>query len=114
VNKPHRGDVWWVDFDPTKGRETAKTRPALIVSSDGMNHGNSGLVIVMPITSTIRNMRSWVHIKPPAGGLRTPGSIKCEEVKSVSVERLGGYMGNVDSKVMAEVEYRLSTLLELD
>jgi mRNA interferase MazF len=29
-----RGEVWWVDFDPSLGSEIRKTRPAVIVSND--------------------------------------------------------------------------------
>jgi len=28
---PARGEVWWVDLDPTRGSETCKTRPAVVV-----------------------------------------------------------------------------------
>jgi mRNA interferase MazF len=38
-----RYGVYWVDLDPTRGRELKKTRPAVIVSRDELNvSGNSG------------------------------------------------------------------------
>ena len=45
-----RGDVYWVNLDPTIGTEIRKTRPALIVSPDDMNAALPR-VIVAPITS---------------------------------------------------------------
>ncbi len=32
-----RGEVWWVEFDPSVGSEIRKTRPAIIVSNDAAN-----------------------------------------------------------------------------
>ena len=45
-----RGEVYWVNLDPTIGSEIRKTRPALVVSPDDMNNVLPRL-IVAPITS---------------------------------------------------------------
>jgi len=42
---PGTGDLIWIDFDPTRGREQAGRRPALVVSSASFSR-NTGLVIV--------------------------------------------------------------------
>ena len=47
-----RGEVWWVDFDPSLGGEIQKTRPAVIVSNDASNR-NLNRVQVIPITSSV-------------------------------------------------------------
>ena len=47
-----RGEVWWVEFDPSIGSEIRKTRPAVIVSNDAANR-NLARVIVMPLTSNV-------------------------------------------------------------
>lgn len=45
-----RGEVWWVEFDPSVGSEVKKTRPAVIVSNDSANR-NLARVVVVPLTS---------------------------------------------------------------
>jgi mRNA interferase MazF len=56
MNKyPKRGEIYWVNLEPTIGSETKKVRPCLIVSSDTGN-ANSPLVMVAPITSNIHRI----------------------------------------------------------
>lgn len=50
---PDTGDLVWTDFDPTRGREQAGRRPALVVSS-ALFAANTGLAVVCPITSRVR------------------------------------------------------------
>jgi mRNA interferase MazF len=45
-----RGEVWWVEFDPSVGSEIRKTRPAVIVSNDAANR-HLARVVVIPLTS---------------------------------------------------------------
>jgi mRNA interferase MazF len=47
-----RGEVWWVEFDPSIGSEIRKTRPAVIISNDSANR-NLARVIVIPLSSNV-------------------------------------------------------------
>ena len=47
----NRGEVWWVEFDPSVGSEIRKTRPAVIVSNNAANR-NLSRVMAMPMTSS--------------------------------------------------------------
>ncbi len=47
-----RGEIWWVEFDPSIGSEIKKTRPAVIISNDSANKYLSRVVVV-PLTSNI-------------------------------------------------------------
>ncbi|MCG2819622.1 MAG: type II toxin-antitoxin system PemK/MazF family toxin [Actinomycetia bacterium] len=110
----NRGQVWHVSFDEkTVGREQAGTRPALVLSSSDFNSNDLGLVVVIPITTAVRAFTSHVPIKQPEGGLRYDSSIMCEQVKSVSNERLKKLLGTVSRVTMSRVEVIISNILEL-
>ena len=111
TTSPARGEVWMVDFDPTKGHEQAGRRPALVISVDAFNSGPAELVIVLPITSTSKGIRSHVEVNPPEAGLTVKSFIKCEDVRSVAKERLSRRRGSVSPQTMAAVEYRVRILL---
>jgi mRNA interferase MazF len=113
ARRPARGDVWLVELDPTRGHEQAGTRPCLVVSVDLFNSGPAGLVVVLPITSRSRNIPFHVPVQPPEGGVRTPSFIKCEDIRSVSTDRLLRRWGNVFADTLSMVEDRLRILLSL-
>ena len=110
---PARGDVWLVDFDPTRGHEQAGKRPALILSTDALNRSAAGLVIVLPLTSKAKHIRSHVRVDPPEAGLKSPSYIKCEDVRSVSTSRLARRWGRVSPATLRAVEQTVRILLDL-
>ncbi len=110
---PARSEVWTVSLDPTRGHEQAGTRPALVVSVDEFNLGPAELVVILPITSRSKGIASHVEIRPPEGGLRVPSWIKCEDIRSISKERLKTRMGTVTGPTLEAVEDRLRILLSL-
>ena len=102
-----------MDLNPTRGHEQAGRRPVLVVSEDLFNSGPAGLVVVLPMTSTLRNVPSHVPIAPPEGGLKHRSAVLCEAVRSVAVERLIVRWGAAEHQTMAAVEDRLRILLRL-
>lgn len=49
---PDQGDVIWLDFDPSSGKEIMKRRPAFVISRKAFNE-HTGIAIVAPITSSL-------------------------------------------------------------
>jgi mRNA interferase MazF len=113
MKTPLRGEVWRLDFDPTRGHEQSGLRPALVVSVDGFNQSPADLLVVLPITSKDKAIRSHVAVAASEGGLNVRSFIKCEEPRTVSKQRLSRRLGVVTASTMAEVELRLRWLLGL-
>jgi mRNA interferase MazF len=113
MENPLRGDIWLIDLNPTRGHEQAGKRPGLVVSVDLFNQGPAGLVVVIPITTKEKGIPFHVEIKPPEGGLTKRSFVKCEDLRSVSKERLVQRMGRVARNTLGAVDDRLRILLDL-
>jgi mRNA interferase MazF len=112
-DKPVRGEIWDVDFEPVIGHEQGGRRPALVVSVNEFNRGPSGLVIVVPISTKDKRVRSQVPIPAGEGGLRDVSFAKCEAVRSVSLERLRRRWGTVTEETVEKVGFCLRILMGL-
>jgi mRNA interferase MazF len=108
-----RGDIWLADLNPVRSHEQAGHRPVLVISVDPFNQSRADLVVVVPITSTLRNIPFHVVVQPPEGGLANRSALLCEAVRSISKDRLIARWGSVSPATMAEVEDRLRVLMGL-
>lgn len=89
-----RGEVYWVNLDPTMGSEIQKTRPALVVSPDDMN-AVLPRVIIAPITSAGRPM----GCRPEVNFQGKNARILLDQLRCVDTIRLGKKMGKIDEQV---------------
>lgn len=108
-----RGEVWLADLNPVRGHEQAGKRPCLVISVDLFNQGASGLVVVLPITSKEKGIPFHVELNPPEGGLKVGSFVKCEDVRSISVDRLEKRLGRVSSETLIAIEDKLRILMGL-
>jgi mRNA interferase MazF len=107
--KTNRGEVWLIDLNPVVGHEQSGKRPALVVSDDLFNHGPAETVIVLPITSTFRGLRT--HVELTGDFLKQKSYIKTEGIRSVSIHRLIKKIGQADESVLKAIEEKLKYLL---
>lgn len=89
-----RGDVYWVNLDPTMGSEIQKTRPALVVSPDDMNKVLPR-VIIAPITSAGQAL----GCRPEVVFQKKNARILLDQIRCVDKSRLGKRMGEIDAKL---------------
>ncbi|GBC92169.1 Endoribonuclease MazF9 [bacterium HR15] len=109
----NRGEIWWVNLDPTLGAEIQKTRPAVIVSVDEM--GILPLRIVVPLTEWKERYAQapWmVRVEPSVtNGLEKVSCADTFQVRSVSVGRLVGRLGRLEEAFMRAIEQALVIVL---
>ena len=95
-----QGDIVEVDFDPTKGHEPAKKRPALVVSSYDFNISNS-MTIVCPISS--REKDFFLHERLPES-CDVEGSVIMEQVRAIDLEaRPAEKVGALDPATLEKI-----------
>jgi mRNA interferase MazF len=111
--KPSRGEIWQVELDPVRAHEQAGVRPALIMSIDGFNHGPAGLIVAIPLTTKRKGIPWHVAVSRGEAGLQYDSFIKCEDVRSISTDRLLRRWGIISDAALRQVEDRLRILLGL-
>ena len=89
-----RGEVYWVNLDPTSGTEIKKTRPCLIVSPDDLNE-SLPRVIIAPLTS--KGQALGCRPKVEFAGKTT--RILLDQIRTMDKQRLLGKMGEIDHVV---------------
>jgi len=113
-----RGEIRIVDLNPTRGSESGKRRPALIVSNDGANAAATslgrGVVTIVPITSNTQRVYLFqVRLPAATTGLQQDSKAQAEQVRSVAVERIGEQIGQVPAAIMFEIDEALRLHLAL-
>ncbi|MDE6288303.1 MAG: type II toxin-antitoxin system PemK/MazF family toxin [Muribaculaceae bacterium] len=104
--------IFWVNLDPTVGAEMQKTRPCLIVSPDEMND-YLRTVIIVPLTSTLRELPTRVLIKASElSGLRNDSYAVLDQLKTVDKSRLSGLIGEISESEKQAVSEALKTMFD--
>ncbi len=107
---PERNHIIWLDFEPTKGKEIGKYRPALVLSSSEYNR-KLGLLIFCPISTSIRGATTEV----PINNLDTPCVVAASLIQTLSwKERKVKFIAEADIDVMDQVLIRLIPLIGAD
>ncbi len=114
-NDLRRGDLFWVDWSPGRGSEQTGMRPALVVQADAPNRNeNYPNTIVVAVSRSGRDVPSHVPLQPtPENGLREASYAKCEQVQTISKERLCERIGHVGTAEMRQVAAALKRMMEL-
>jgi mRNA interferase MazF len=104
-----RGEVYWADLNPVRGREQAGLRPVLVISHEALSR-HSGTVIALAITS--QPQRAGFPLTHAVEGLRLPKTswVKITQIRTLSVERLGRRIGVLSAD---EVDRIVEGLFEL-
>ena len=104
-----RGEVWWVNFEPSIGGEIRKKRPAIIVSNDAANKFLNR-VQVIPLTSKTDRLypsEAYVRVRGKVG------KAMADQMATVSKERLFKRIGIISTEDLRKVEEAIKTQLDL-
>ena len=110
------GDIFIVDWNPGRGSEQTGERPALIVQNNAFNANDRyPNTIVVTISTSGRDLPTHVKIpQTPENGLWEPLSyVKCEQLLTISKNRLGHKVGCITPEQLAHVSRALKRLLSL-
>ncbi len=113
-----RGEIRLTDLEPVRGSEANKRRPAVIVSNNGANEAadrlGRGVVTVVPVASNIARLFPFqTLLLAELTGLRVDSKAQAEQVRSVTVERIGPMVGRVPLQVMSNLDDALRVHLQL-
>ena len=96
----NRGDVWWVNFDPSTGGEIKKRRPAVIVSNDISNKFLNRLQVV-PLTSNTGRLYPSEAVVAVGGN---ESKAMADQIATVSKARLAGKIAVLSDQDMRKIE----------
>ena len=113
-----RGEIHFVNLEPVRSGEANKRPPAVIVSNDGANAAaertGQGVITIVPVTSNTSRVYPFQVLLPAnLTGLEQDSKAQAEQVRSISVERLGFSIGEVPQDLMAELDEALRLHLAL-
>ncbi|MBN2176055.1 MAG: type II toxin-antitoxin system PemK/MazF family toxin [Demequinaceae bacterium] len=113
-----RGDIRWADPGPATPGEAAWRRPAVVVSNNGANaasvRSGRGVVTVIPLTSHTATLHPFQVLLPAEEcGLAETSKAQTEQIRALSVTKIGPRVGTVPPHLMREIDEALRTHLAL-
>lgn len=106
-----QGEIWNVYFDPIKGSEQAGNRPAVIISGQAMNN-NLDVIIVCPITSSVKNFKGNPILEPTKdNGLLIASEIMVFHIRALSKLRFKKRIGSVTNEQLEQTKNTLNAIL---
>jgi mRNA interferase MazF len=111
---PLRGEVYWLDFDPSTGAELRGIHPCIVVQNDRGNRVGM-LTIVVAVTGNLKLARLPIAVLIPAGvgGLKKDSIANCGQIYTIDQSRLGARIGMLPTTLMMQVDQAIRTSLDV-
>ena len=97
-----RGEIYWADLNPVRGREQAGLRPVLVISHEVFN-ARSGTVIALAITSQAQQAGFPLSLRLERVRLPKASCVKISQIRTLSADRLGRRLGSASPEDLARV-----------
>ena len=108
-----RGDVVSVDFEPVRGSEQGKVRPALVIQNDVGNRYSPTIIVAAITTGNHSRFDVNVLIKAPEGGLMNDSIVLLNQIRTIDRTRLGRRWGRVSAQTMTQIDEAIKISLGL-
>lgn len=110
-----RGEIRWVDWSPGRGSEQTGRRPALVIQNDAGNLASTyPNTIVVAVSTHGREIPLHIRLRPSKlNGLRQLSFAKCEQIFTISKERVGTRLGRLRPEEMESVALAIGLSLGL-
>ena len=106
-------DIYWVDLEPTKGAETQKLRPCVIIQSDLVN-AQSKTLIVAPLLPSHKEWPFAVNITPTKkNGLDKDRHVNLKQLRAIDVLRISKKQGRLEDKYINSIKSTLMIIFDL-
>lgn len=103
-------EIWWIDLEPTKGAETQKKRPCVILQSTVVNRG-SKTTIVAPILPDHKTWPFAVNITPTKkNGLDKARHINLKQLRAVDISRIQNRQGVLEKTYSREIKQAIEII----
>ena len=100
-----RGDIWLVNWSPARGSEQSGIRPAVVIQTDAANSNpHYPNTIVLTVSTKGKAVPFHVPLEPSEeNGLKEKSFVKCEQVLTISKDRLLRRIGRIEESLMKSV-----------
>jgi mRNA interferase MazF len=106
-----RGEIWWVNLDPTVGSETAKRRPCVILQND-VGNAMSDTTMVAPLLKGSKSYPFVVNVEATvANGLDENRGIHLEQMRVVDHRRIDRQLGSLEQKYWDKIDQAVGIVL---
>lgn len=112
--KIKRGQLWWVDWSPSRGSEQAGTRPALVIQNDVGNEYSRTTIIAAVTTALKGDYPFAVRITAGESGLPLDSIVNCAQLLTIDRGRLSEKCGQLGREKIAAVDEALKVSLGID
>lgn len=106
-------DIYWIGLEPTRGAETKKLRPCVIIQSDLVNNQSKTLIVAL----LLPNHKSWpfaVNLEPnPENGLDKSHHINLKQLHAVDISRIGKLQGRLNKEYFPAIQNALAIVFGL-
>lgn len=109
------GEIWWVDFQESRGSAPAFVRPAIIIQNNELNKSEIYTSIVIPITTNCRlaDYKGNVFIKQSDSNLSKDSVGLCSQITTIDKQAFLEKASTLPTSVMNEINEELKWVLKI-